>query len=203
MLAEDCFYAMLNSAQAVLMFMGVEPPVPNKAYDEVKKYLVEPGLLEPEYAEQLREIIEIRKKIEHKEIMDVTGEFVDGWIDKSDKFINKMYDLLNKLEEMKKQKVLERTYDVMKKTFTTSLKELGKFPKKEEEIPIEFRKQFIDNKLIDTYYWDIWKRIEVMKGLLDKGKLDKISERDVYQVREYARNMIREISRVLKEKELK
>src|SRR3972149_9444563 len=32
MLAEDCYYAMLNTAQAVLMFMGLEPPVPNKAY---------------------------------------------------------------------------------------------------------------------------------------------------------------------------
>ncbi|MCX6821403.1 MAG: nucleotidyltransferase domain-containing protein, partial [Candidatus Aenigmarchaeota archaeon] len=32
MLAEDCYYAMLNTAQAVLMFMGLEPPVPSKAY---------------------------------------------------------------------------------------------------------------------------------------------------------------------------
>ncbi|MEM5793216.1 MAG: nucleotidyltransferase domain-containing protein [Candidatus Aenigmatarchaeota archaeon] len=200
MLAEDCFYAMLNSAQAVLMFMGVEPPVPNKAYEEVKRYLVEPGLLEPEYAEQLREIIEIRKKIEHKEIMDVTGQFVDEWIEKSEKFIDKMYDLLTKLEEKKKQKVLERTYQVMKKTFTTSLKEINKLPKKDEDVPLEFRKQFIENKLIDTYYWDVWKKIDVMKSLADKGKLDKIPERDVYQVREYAKNLIREVTRVLKEK---
>ncbi|OIP32449.1 MAG: hypothetical protein AUK23_04325 [Deltaproteobacteria bacterium CG2_30_43_15] len=199
MLAEDCFYAMLNSAQAVLMFLGVEPPVPNKAYDAVKKYLVEPGLLEEEYAEQLREIIEIRKKIEHKEMMDAAGQFVDDWIDKSDKFIDKMYDLLTVLEEKKKSKVLERTEDVMRKAAAAALKSVNKLPKKEEDVPQEFRKQFIDNKLIDGYYWDVWKKVGIMKDLAGKGKADKIPEKDVYQMREYVRTMIRDLSRVLKE----
>lgn len=203
MLAEDCFYAMLNSAQAVLMFLGVEPPVPNKAYEEVKKYLVEPGLLEPEYGEQLKEIIDIRKKIEHKEIMDATGQFVDEWIDKSDRFINKMYDLLTILEQKKKEKVLERTQEVMKKAAVAALKSINKVPKKEDEIPQEFRKQFIENKLIDGSYWDIWKKIDVMKDLAGKGRLDKIPEKDVYQMREYVKNMIRDLSRVIKEKENK
>ena len=199
MLAEDCFYAMLNSAQAVLMFLGVEPPVPNKAYDTVNKYLVEPGLLEEEYAEQLREIIEIRKKIEHKEMMDAAGQFVDDWIDKSDKFIDKMYDLLTVLEEKKKSKVLERTEDVMRKAAAAALKSVNKLPKKEEDVPQEFRKQFIDNKLIDGYYWDVWKKVGIMKDLAGKGKADKIPEKDVYQMREYVRTMIRDLSRVLKE----
>jgi len=35
-LAEDCYYAMLNTTQAVLMFMRLPPPVPSKAYQEVK-----------------------------------------------------------------------------------------------------------------------------------------------------------------------
>ncbi len=200
MLAEDCFYAMLNSAQAALMFMGVEPPVPNKAYDAVKKYLVEPGLLEPEYAQQLKEIIEIRKKIEHKEIMDVKGEYVDQWIETADRFIDRMYDLLTALEQKKKEKVLERTYSVMRKAATAALKSVDKLPKKDEEVPEIFRKQFLDNKLIKPYYWDVWKKVDVMKNLSDKGRLDKIPERDVYQMREYVRTMIRDLSRILEKK---
>jgi len=203
MLAEDCFYAMLNSAQAVLMFIGVEPPVPNKAYDVVKKYLVEPGILEPEYGEQLREIIKIRKRIEHKEMMDASGQFVDEWIEKADKFIDKMYDVLSILEEKKKGKVLERTHDVMRRAAVAALKSVNKMPQKEEEISQEFRKQFVDNKLIDNYYWDIWKKVGIMKDLADKGNIDKVPEKDVYQMREYVRGMIRELSRVLKEKEKK
>ena len=122
MLAEDCYYAMLNTTQAVLMFMGLAPPVPNKAYDDVKKFLVEPGIVEPEYAEWLKEIIEIRKKIEHKEMMDVTGQFVDEWIGKAEKYIDKMFGLLNALEIRKKEKILERTHEVMLKAAITALK---------------------------------------------------------------------------------
>ncbi|MFH8080830.1 MAG: nucleotidyltransferase domain-containing protein, partial [Candidatus Aenigmatarchaeota archaeon] len=91
MLTEDCFYAILNTAQAILMFLGVEPPSPTKAYEEFKKYVVDAGLIEEKYAIWLKDIVEIRKKIEHKEILDVTGAFVDEWIQKSEEFVNKMF----------------------------------------------------------------------------------------------------------------
>lgn len=199
MLAEDCYYAMLNTAQAVLMFMGLEPPVPNKAYDEIKKYLVDPGILEQQYADWLKEIIEVRKKIEHKELMDVTGAYVDEWIDKSDKFIEKMFQLLSVLEFRKKEKILERTHEVMYKAAIAALKTLHKLPEKTEEIPNAFKTQFVDNKLVDGYYWDIWKKIEEMKGLAEKQALDKVPDKDVYQMREYVRNLIRDLAKVLEE----
>jgi predicted nucleotidyltransferase/uncharacterized protein (UPF0332 family) len=203
MLAEDCYYAMLNTVQAVLMFMGLAPPVPSKAYDDVKKFLVEPGILEPEYAEWLKEIIEIRKKIEHKELMDVTGTFVDEWIDKAEKFIEKMFSLLNALELRKKEKILERTHEVMYKAARTALKTLKKLPKKEEEIPSIFKREFVDRKLVGNYYWDIWKRIEDMKKLSDKKKIIEIPDKEVYEMREYVRKLIRDLAKVLKEKEAK
>jgi predicted nucleotidyltransferase/uncharacterized protein (UPF0332 family) len=200
MLAEDCYYAMLNTAQAVLMFMGLAPPVPSKAYDDVKKFLVEPGILEPEYAEWLKEIIEIRKKIEHKELMDVEGKFVDEWIDKAEKFVNKMFSLLNALEIRKREKILERTYEVMHKAAITALKSLKKMPEKEEEVPIVFKKEFIDGKLIDPYYSEVWTKIENMKKLADEKKIAEIPDKDVYEMREHVRRLIHDLARVLKEK---
>jgi len=200
MLAEDCYYAMLNTAQAALMFMGLSPPVPNKAYEEVKKYLVEPGIIEPEYAEWLREIIEIRKKIEHKELTDVSGAFVDEWIDKAEKFVDKMFGLLNALEIRKKEKILERTYEVMQKAVATALKSLKKMPEKEEEIPSLFKKEFIDKKLVDSYYWDVWKRIEELKKLADQKKIAEVPDREVYEMREHVRKLIHDLAKVLKEK---
>ena len=203
MLAEDCYYAILNTAQAVLMFMGLEPPVPNKAYDEVIKYMVRPGILDPKYAEWLREIIDIRKKIEHKELNDVSGGFVDEWIQKSDDFVNVMFKLLSVLEHQKKEKVLERTHEVMYKAAVASLKTLNKLPEDEKRIPDVFKKEIIDNNLLEKYYWDIWQKIEVMKGLVDSQKSDKVDEKEVYKMREYVRNMIKDLSKVLKEKEEK
>jgi len=203
MLAEDCYYAMLNTAQAVLMFMGLEPPVPNKAYDEVKKYLVDPGILEQKYADWLKEIIEVRKKIEHKELMDVEGAFVDEWIDKADKFIEKMFQLLTVLEFRKKEKILERTHEVMYKAAVAALKTLHKLPEKSENVPEAFKKEFIDKKLVESYYWDIWRKIEEMNGLIDKKALDKVEDKEVYKMREYVRNLIRDLAKVLKKHEKK
>lgn len=202
MLAEDCYYAMLNTAQAVLMFMGLAPPVPSKAYDDVKKFLVEPGILEPEYAEWLREIIEIRKKIEHKELMEVEGKFVDEWIDKAEKFVNKMFSLLNALEIRKREKILERTYEVMHKAALTALKSLNK-ASESEDIATAFKKEFIESKLVDPYYSEVWDRIVNLKKLVDEKKIAEISDKEVYEMREHVRRLIHDLAKVLKEKGVK
>jgi len=200
MLAEDCFYAILNTSQGVMMFMGVEPPVPSKAYNQFKECLVKPGIVEEKYADWLKEIIEIRKKIEHKELMDVSGAFVDEWIQKSDQFIKKMYDILSVLESRKKEKVLERTHNVMHKAVTTALKNLNKTPKDEKEVFNTFKKEFIDTNMIERYYVNVWDKVEIMKDLVDKKKGEKIPDKDVYQMREYVRNMIRDLGKILNEK---
>jgi predicted nucleotidyltransferase len=257
MLAEDCYYAMLNSAQAVLMFMGLAPPVPSKAYDEIMTHLVKTeilprnlckthGYLEDilnemkknkidvsklklikddlpicpkcssvlvsDYAEWLKEIIDVRKKIEHKEMMEATGAFVDEWIDKADKFVEKMFGLLNALEIRKKEKILERTHEVMIKAAITALKTLKKLPEnatdKEVEnkigLPISqaFKKEFVDTKIIEPYYGEIWKKIEGMKKLSDEKKIIEIPDREVYEMREYVRKLIRDLAKFLKEKEI-
>lgn len=211
MLAEDSYYAMLNTTQAVLMFMGLEPPVPGKAYDDVKRYLVKPGILDQKYADWLKEIIGIRKKIEHKKMTDVTGAFVDEWLDKAEKYVEKMFSLLNALEIRKKEKILERTHEVMHKAALTALKTLHKLPEdanqkiveKELGMPLSdaFKKDFVDSKRVEGYYWDIWKRIENMKRLVDERKLDKLPQKEVLDMREYVRKMIRDLAKVLKAKE--
>jgi len=220
MLAEDAYYAMLNTAQAVLMFMGLPPPVPNKAYEEVKLNLVEPGILEPEYAEWLKEIIEIRKKIEHKEIQDVEGKFVDEWLTKAEKFVDKMFSLLNALEIRKKEKILERTHEVMIKAAATALSSVHKFKlPKESEVDIKeiistteknvkmpladaFKKDFIDTKKVGNYYWDVWNKIDSMKKLADEKKITELQDKDVYQMREYVRKLIHDLAKILKTEEI-
>lgn len=209
MLAEDCYYAMLNTAQAVLMFIGVEPPVPSKAYQEVKKYLVEPGILEPKYAEWLREIISIRKRIEHKELMEAKGAFVDEWIRRAEKFIEKMFALLNALEIRKREKVLERTHEVMLKAVATALKTLHKLPEETTVAELEkrlgmplmeaFKRDFVATKRVEEYYLDMWKQIEELKKEVEQKKFEKLKGKEVYEMREHVRKLIHDLARVLKE----
>jgi predicted nucleotidyltransferase/uncharacterized protein (UPF0332 family) len=210
MLAEDCYYAMVNSTQAVLMFMGLEPPVPSKLYDEVMEYLVKPGLLEEEYAKWLKEIVQIRKDIEHKKLLEVRGEFVDQWIERAEKYVEKMFNLLNALEIRKKEKILERTHEVMIKAAATAIKALHKLPENMQIDELEkhlgisirdaFKRDFIDSKRIEGYYFDIWKRIEELKKeVIDERKFEKLKGNEVEQLREYVRKLIHELSKTLKE----
>ncbi len=210
MLAEDCYYAMVNSTQAVLMFMGLEPPVPSKLYEGVMEYLVKPGLLEEEYARWLKEIIQIRKDIEYKRLLEVKGEFVDEWIEKAEKYIDKMFMLLNALEIRKKEKILERTHEVMVKAVAMALKALHKLPENLQVDELEkhlgisirdaFKRDFIDSNRIDEYYFDVWKKVEELKKeVIDEKKLEKLKESDVERLREHVRKLIHELSKTLKE----
>jgi len=214
MLAEDCYYAMLNSAQAVLMFMDLEPPIPSKAYEEIKEHLVEPGILKPEYAEWLKGIIEIRKNIEHKKLLEVSGAFVDEWIEKAEKFVNMMLVLLDALELIKKEKILIRIHETMLMAVATALKFLHKLP---EETTIEelekklgmsliqaFEKELISTGKIKRYYLDLWKQIEnLKKEVIDEKDLGKKDEKlknlksdEVYQLRDAVREFIDEIRKL-------
>src|SRR3989344_80346 len=77
MVAEDLYYAMLNSSQAVLMYLGEPPPAPKHCADVVKEQLVDTQLLEEVYLNDLREVVEFRKGVEHKEIKELTGQRLD------------------------------------------------------------------------------------------------------------------------------
>lgn len=163
----------------------------------MKEALVEPGILEPEYAKWLREIIKIRKRIEYKKLKDVTGAFVDEWIAKSEKFLKEMFSIFIEAELIKRKKVLERTYEVMLEAVITALKALGKMPEKGEEVFKVFKREFVDSEFIDSYYVEIWTKIENMKKLSDEGKIEEIPEKDVYKMREYVRKLIDKLSKVL------
>ncbi|UCC91269.1 MAG: nucleotidyltransferase domain-containing protein, partial [Candidatus Aenigmatarchaeota archaeon] len=71
MVAEDCYYAMLESLQAVLMFLGKTPPRPSDAADSMRKTLVEMNLVKPEYADWLEGVINRRKEVEHKNLKNI------------------------------------------------------------------------------------------------------------------------------------
>ncbi|MFH1364810.1 MAG: nucleotidyltransferase domain-containing protein, partial [Candidatus Aenigmatarchaeota archaeon] len=68
MVVEDCYYAMLESAQAVLMFMGKIPPRPSDAAESLRKDVVKMKLVSEKYVQYLDDVITLRKKVEHKEI---------------------------------------------------------------------------------------------------------------------------------------
>src|SRR3972149_12004534 len=102
MIAEDLYYSMLDAAQAVLMYVGVGPPPPKIAPREVRKHLVDSGLLEEEYEKMLEDVIDYRKKVEHKDVKEIAGKDVDEWIAKADRYVKRFERLLADLQVTRK-----------------------------------------------------------------------------------------------------
>ena len=176
-----------------------------------------------EYAEWLKEIIELRKKIEHKEILEVKGEFVDLWIGRAEKFVNKMFSLLNALEMKKMVDITINTSYVMYKgiiqtllllnipideklkkvTKINSLDKFLEFRKQIDESTIEqlkekLRKNLIEPGYVDPVFLKVWDRVEQLRTLVENKKFEKLKINEIYEMREAVRLFIGQLFRALK-----
>jgi len=197
MIAEDLYYAMLDAAQAILMYVGVGPPVPKLAANEIRKHLVDSGLLEEEYAKMLEDVVEFRKKVEHKEVKDISGQEVDKWIENAEKYVERFEKLLKDLETKRKEEDIKRNYEVMIKASVAALKSLKKLPNEPEKLPEAFKKYLVDAGLVSPLYSDVFEKVVSMRKMLDDKKTDKITEREVYNSKEYVRRFVNDIRRFI------
>lgn len=203
MIAEDLYYAMLNSSQAVLMYLGTNPSSPKQTPADVKEHLVVPGLLEDSYLKDLEGIIDFRKKVEHKEIKDIVGGDLDDYIQKSKQFVSRMEQLLMQLQKKKKENIVEKNYEVMVKAAVASLKKMEKLPPDPKDLPAAIKSYLIDGGKIDGYYGEIFKKVITMRKMLDEDKINEIPQRDIELTREYVRRFVRDLAPILEEKPVK
>jgi len=195
MIAEDLYYAMLDAAQAVLMYVGVGPPVPKLAAEELRKHLVDNGLLEEEYAKMLEDVVEFRKQVEHKEQKDIAGEEVDKWIEKAERYVERLEKLLKDLETRRKEDDIKKNYEVMVQASVAALKSLKKLPEEPEKLPEAFKKYLVEAGLVSPLYSDVFEKVIAMRKMIDDKKVDKITEREVYASKEYVRRFINDVRR--------
>ncbi|RLJ08367.1 MAG: hypothetical protein DRP16_01530 [Candidatus Aenigmatarchaeota archaeon] len=200
MVVEDCYYAMLESAQAVLMFLGKIPPRPPDAAKTLRKTLVEMKLLEEEYVKYLEDVIKLRKDVEHKRIKKVSGKEVDEWIKKTKAFVKKMQDLIIKIEILKRENMVEKSYAIMTETALTLLKAMRKVPKTGEDLKDYFEKHLVKAGLVSNKYFDVFCELEKMHQLVKKGKIMELPKQDILLYREYVRKFIHEAGRLMKKK---
>jgi uncharacterized protein (UPF0332 family) len=194
---EDLYYAMLESAQAVLMFLGKSPPRPSDAAEALRKTLVEMKLADPALAKDLSDIIVLRKNVEHKKINKVSGELLDNWVVKADKFVKKMEKLIVKIEVMKRESMVEKSLAIMQETATTLLKSMNK-PVPKENMAGVIKRELVETGMIDKKYLDVFTELEKMRDTVKKGKILDIDKQSIMVQREYVRRFIRDAGRVLR-----
>jgi uncharacterized protein len=197
MIAEDLYYAMLDAAQAVLMYIGIGPSHPKTASEDLRKNLVEPGYLEEEYAKMLEDVFVFRKKVEHKEVDDISGQEVDEWIKKTERYVERFEKLLKDLETKRKEEDIKRNYEVMIQASVAALKSLNKLPPEPEKLPEAFKKNLVESGVISPIYSEVFDKVIEMRKMLEDKKLEKITEGDVYTNKEYVRRFVNDVRRFI------
>src|SRR3989338_1253713 len=197
MVAEDLYYSMLNSSQAVLMFLGLSPPAPKFTPLAVKEHLIDTELLESDYLRDLEKVIEFRKGVEHKTINDISGEDLDMYIRKTKRYVERMEELLLKLQKTKKENMIDKNYEILIKASVTALKQINKLPQDPKDLPDAIKTYLIESDKIHASYNDVFKKVLTMRKLLDENKADEIPQRDVELMREYVRRFIRDMAPML------
>ncbi|MBN2331183.1 MAG: nucleotidyltransferase domain-containing protein [Candidatus Aenigmarchaeota archaeon] len=200
MVVEDCYYAMLESAQAVLMFLGENPPRPSDAPEAIRKTVCKMKLLEPKYADWLLEIVKVRKDVEHKKKQSMSGIELDSWIRKTKQFVKRMQQLIVKIEIMKRENIIEKSYTIMRETTLTLLKAINKAPPKSEMSDLEraFEEELIKTGMIPEDFLGVYQELKKLRKVSREGKILELPKQHILLQREYVRKFIREAGKILK-----
>lgn len=90
----DLYWAVIDSAHAVLMMINEVPPSPEHVADMLEQKLVKPKHLERKYAEIMRNFYKLQKMISHREIGEIKGVEYDRYFKESSDFVDRMKKFL-------------------------------------------------------------------------------------------------------------
>ncbi|MCD6274574.1 MAG: nucleotidyltransferase domain-containing protein [Candidatus Aenigmarchaeota archaeon] len=199
---EDCYYAMLNSSQAVLMYLGKPVPDPKNTPKAVKEYLVDSKLLNKKYFDILEDIIKFRKDVEHRKIKKISGAEVDEWLKKSENYVKQMQKIYIRLQNQKKRMLIDKNYEVLLKSTIFALKKMNKLPPNPRNLPKAIKKELIEKNYLPKSYLETFDKVVGMKKLAEKD-IDKIPERDVELTRSYVKKFVDILDRIIRDFENK
>lgn len=91
---EGVYWAMVDSAHALLIAAKLMPPSPEHIPLLLKENFVDKKLLDVNYVSWYRDIYVLHKSIAHGEISDVESQNIDEWQKRADQFIKKMAELI-------------------------------------------------------------------------------------------------------------
>lgn len=94
---EGSYWAIIESAQALLMSIKILPPSPEHITILLKEHFVDKGLLKMKYITDIRDIYDLHRKIIHGEVRDIDGRIVDDWQDKAENFFKVVLNLIDEI----------------------------------------------------------------------------------------------------------
>lgn len=92
----DLYWAVIDSAHAVLMKVGEIPPSPDHVADLMEEKLAKPKLIERKYVDLMKRFYTLSKKIIYREIKDISGKEYEHYYKDAEMFVNRMQEFINK-----------------------------------------------------------------------------------------------------------
>ena len=86
----DLYWAAIDAAHAALMKSGEIPPSPEHVADLLERKLVKEGHINKKYADVMRELYTLFKKIVHRDIQSLSGKEYDRYFELTQTFVKGM-----------------------------------------------------------------------------------------------------------------
>ncbi len=86
----DLYWAAIDAAHAALMKSGEIPPSPEHVADLLERKLVKEGHINKKYADVMRELYSLFKKIVHRDIKSLSGKEYDRYFELTKTFVKGM-----------------------------------------------------------------------------------------------------------------
>jgi len=84
----DLYWAAVDAAHSALMSVGEVPTTPDHIPDLLQRVLVKKGLLDKQYPRIMRELYNLQKGIQHREIKEINGEQYDAYWAETLRFVD-------------------------------------------------------------------------------------------------------------------
>ena len=85
---------MIDSSQALLMSIGILPPSPEHIIGMLKENFTDKGILNFKYLKNLKNLMDLHKRISHGEIRNLDGREIDTWQQKSEEYFDVVMKLI-------------------------------------------------------------------------------------------------------------
>ena len=92
----DLYWASIDASHAALMSLGEIPPSPSHVADLIEEKMVQPGYVKKRYADIMRHLYEVSKRILHRQIANLDGRDYDRYRRLTDDFVKTMRKFIEK-----------------------------------------------------------------------------------------------------------
>ena len=186
--------AMASAGQAPIMLAGKQPPAKENVPDVLEDMFVD-DMLEQEYVEMAREIYEFGDKGE-KNAEEVTGAEVDEHLEKTDKFIRRMHELVSQMGARKKVQNIVEDYKKFLKANVAALKAQDIQPPEDKD---DLPDAVAQNLEVDEEHVEMFDKWDEIIGKIKEKDLDDVDEKELYELKSDSRDFVSQVGKDLRE----